>query len=115
MRLGDRNFFNLFLGLASRTNPKRDCDEWEVAGVGWRRQRHVLWGSVSYQLEIYELERKGRGAWKLLFVREMWWSSDRREAIRDGCWTHLESGSRRDVLAWFAEREREQAGDAGRT
>ena len=34
-------------------------------------------------------------------------SADRRKAICNAHWTHLESGNRRDVLKWFAERQDE--------
>jgi hypothetical protein len=98
MKLGNRQFFNAFAQLIAATNPDRDCEEWDVAGVHWRRERHIQWATKSYQLEIHRLCRKTRPSWTLLFVREIWWSADRRKAIRDACWTHLESGSGRDVL-----------------
>jgi hypothetical protein len=41
MRLGDNNFFNVFQRLAAASNENRDCDEWSMAGLRWRRQRHI--------------------------------------------------------------------------
>jgi hypothetical protein len=110
MRLGDNNFFNLFQQLAAATNANRDCAEWNVAGVNWRRQRHVTSGAVSYQLEVHELRRTAGPKWSLLFVHELWWGGDRRKAIRNVHWTHLQSGNRRDVLRWFQQRQDELEG-----
>lgn len=107
MQLGNKTFFSLFVRLVAATNSNRDCEEWQVSGVRWRRQRHSLWASASFQIEMHELRHTARPTWTFLFVRETWWSADRRRAIRDACWTHLESGNRRDVLRWFEEREKE--------
>jgi hypothetical protein len=41
VRLGDINFFNLFKRLLASTNPDRDRDEWQIAGVTWRRKRSI--------------------------------------------------------------------------
>ena len=109
MRLGDTNFFNLFARLAAASNPDRDCDEWQVAGVAWRRQRHVHWAPLSFQIETHTLSHAARPRWTLTFVHETWWSEDRGKAIRNTHWTHLESGDRREVLRWFAEREKSLA------
>jgi hypothetical protein len=105
MKLGNKVFFNLFSRLVAATNTDRDRDEWQVNGVHWRRQRHSLWAPTSFQIELHELRHTARPAWTLIFVRETWWVTDRTRAIRDACWTHLEKGSRSDVLRWFAERE----------
>lgn len=105
MQLGNRQFFILFVRLVQASNPDRDCDEWQLAGVRWRRARHVHWASTSFQLEVHRLTHAARPSWSLLFVRETWWASNRRRAIRDASWTHLESGSRRDVMKWFEQRE----------
>lgn len=110
MQLGNKAFFTLFAQLVAATNPNRDCEEWQVNSVRWRRQRHSLWATVSFQLEIHELRHTTRPNWTFLFVRETWWSADRRRAIRDACWTHVESGNRRDVLRWFTEREKDLEG-----
>jgi hypothetical protein len=107
MKLGNRQFFNLFARLIAATNPDRDCEEWEVEGVHWRRERHIHWAVTSYQMEVHRLFRKTGPAWTLLFVHETWWSANRKKSIRDACWTHLETGTRRDVIRWFDERERE--------
>jgi len=105
MQLGNRQFFNLFLRLVTVANGNRDCDEWLFEGVRWRRNRHIHWGTTSFQLEVHRLSHETAG-WTLLFGREIWWSADRRKAIRDSCWTHVEAGARRDVLKWFGDRER---------
>jgi len=107
MRLGDKNFFNLFARLTAASNKDRDCGEWEFVGVRWQRRHHIEWTTVSYQLETHELRHTARPRWNLLFVHEIWWGADRRKAIRNAHWTHLESGNRRDVLKWFEERQRE--------
>ncbi len=104
MRLGDNNFFNLFQRLAADSNKNRDCDEWDIAGVCWRRHRHIEWGPLSYQIETHELRHAERPHWSLVFVHEIWWGADRRKAIRNTHWVHLESGERRDVLKWFEAR-----------
>ncbi len=103
MRLGDSNFFTLFERLATATNSHRDCDEWQVAGVCWRRQRNLLWSSTSFQIEVHELSHTARPRWTLLYVHEIWWGADRHKSIRNARWTHLEVGNRRDVLAWFKQ------------
>ena len=105
MRLGDSNFFNLFQRLAAASNRDRDCDQWNVEGVRWHRQRHIVWSSVSHQLETHELIHAVRPKWMLVLVHEIWWGSDRRKAIRNARWVHLQSGNRNDVLKWFAARE----------
>lgn len=110
MKLGNKVFFNLFARLVAATNSDRDCDEWLVAGVQWRRQRPSIWASTSFQIELHELRHAARPVWTLLFVRETWWGADRSRVIRDACWTHLEKGNRGDVIRWFEERERELDG-----
>jgi len=107
MRLGDNAFFNLFSRLAAASNRDRDRDQWEVEGVQWRRQRHVHWSALSFQIVTHELERKSRRPWKLLLVHETWWGRDRSKTIRNSHWVHLAAGARSDALAWFAARERE--------
>lgn len=107
MRLGDNNFYNLFARAVSATCPDRDCDEWTTDGVRWRRQRHVLWSGVSFQVEIHELVRTAKPEWAFVFVHETWWGTDRRKAIRNSHWARVENGNGRDVLAWFAQREKE--------
>ncbi|MBI3677680.1 MAG: hypothetical protein HY243_13805 [Proteobacteria bacterium] len=107
MRLGDSKFQNLFALLVSATNKDRDCDEWRVAGVEWRRQRSVQWAPISFQIEIHQLTHTARPKWTILSVHEIWWKRDRRKAIRNAYWTHLENGSRNDVLKWFRERQEE--------
>ena len=107
MRLGDNNFCNLFQRLVVHSNRDRDCDEWSVAGVRWRRHRHIHWSLVSHQIEIHELAHAGRPKWVLIFVHELWWGADRRRAIRNAHWVHLDSGDRRHVLRWFEDRQRE--------
>lgn len=104
MRLGDSNFFNLFQRLASRSNEDRDRDEWSVAGVCWRRQRHVHWSSVSWQIDLRHTTRPN---WTLIFVHELWWNKDRRKSIRNARWAHVEVGDRRNVLNWFEDRQSE--------
>jgi hypothetical protein len=107
VRLGDNNFFNLFARLITASNPDRECDEWQVEGVRWRRQRHIRWAALSFQIETHELQRPAKPAWRLIFVHETWWGADRRKAIRNTHWTHLAAGNRRDVLRWFGERQDE--------
>jgi hypothetical protein len=104
VRLGDTGFFHLLERLAAATNSDRDCDEWQVAGVRWRRQRDIHWSQTSYQMEMHELYHGAQPRWELLFVHEIWWGPDRRTAIRNARWTHLVHGSRPDVLAWFRDR-----------
>jgi hypothetical protein len=107
MRLGDRKFFNLFARLASETNPDHDVVEWKVAGANWRRQRHVYWSQISFQVETHEIRCVTRPSWAFILVHEIWWGEDRRKVIRNAQWTHLQHGARRDVLSWFGERERD--------
>lgn len=109
MRLGDNNFFNLFSRLVHVTNPNRDCDKWEVAGVRWIWERNVHWGSnFSFQIEVHTLHHVARrGGWLLLVATEMWWPADRRKTFRHGRWIHLVEGARANVLRWFAERQDE--------
>lgn len=104
MRLGDTAFFHLLERIAAATNSDRNCDEWSVDGVRWRRQRHVHWAQTSFQIELYELHHSARPRWTLLYVHEIWWGEDRAKAIRNARWTHLESGETCDVLVWFQER-----------
>lgn len=106
MQLGNRAFFNLFARVVTATNRNRDCDEWQIDGVHWQRERFAQWAATSFQVEVHRLAHT-RPAWTLLFVRETWWAANRSRAIRDACWTHLEAGSRRDVLKWFQAREAE--------
>ena len=105
MRLGDRNFFNLFQRLVAASNPNHDCDQWEIKDTSWRRHRHLHWAALSFQLVAYEIEHGGHAGWRLLFVRETWWPTNRQRAIRDTSWAHVEYGSRRDVITWFKSRE----------
>jgi hypothetical protein len=107
MRLGDTGFFHLLERLAAATNSNRDCDEWQAAGIRWRRQRHIHWSQTSFQIEVHELCHAARPRWELLFVHEIWWALDRRTAMRNSRWTHLRHGTRRDVLAWFQARQEE--------
>lgn len=62
---------------------------------------------MSFQIDVHRLILPARSGWTLLFVRETWWSADRKKAIRDSSWTHLESGDRHNVPRWFQEREYE--------
>ena len=106
MRLGDANFLNLFARIAAHANPGRD--EWRIEGVHWTRRRLVNWdASLSFQIEIHRLHYSARGPWTLLYVHEMWWSEDREKTIRNTHWVRLQSGSRKDVLKWFKDRESE--------
>ena len=73
----------------------------------WRRQRNVHWSTLSYQIELHELQHTARPKWRLIFVHEIWWGRSRSESIRNMHWTHLEGGNRRDVLKWFEDRQRE--------
>lgn len=107
MRLGDNNFYNLFSRLVTASNPDRDCDEWNVEGVVWRRSRHIHWAPLSFQIETHRLAHAARPRWSLVFVHETWWGENRGKAIRNAHWTHLEAGDRRDVLRWFSARESE--------
>ena len=111
MRLGDSNFLNLFARLAAATNKNRDCDEWDVAGVHWIRQRHINWNATaSFQIETHVLRQAGRKGWTLLYAHETWWTEDRKRAFRNASWVHLSSGNRADVLRWFSERQDELDG-----
>jgi hypothetical protein len=107
VRLGDNNFFNLFKRLLASTNPDRDRDEWQIAGVTWRRKRSIQWASHSFQIETHELVHASRPRWSLLLVQEVWWGTDRRKSIRNAHWVHLQNGARIDVLRWFAKRQEE--------
>ncbi len=109
MRLGDNNFFNLFSRIVHATNPSRDRDQWEVAGVRWVRERNVHRGAnFSFQIEVHTLHHPARrGGWTLLVATEMWWPPDRRKTFRHGRWVHLTQGARANVLKWFQEREKE--------
>lgn len=108
MRLGDANFLNLFSRVAARTNPDRDRDEWRTDGVHWLRQRFVNWNAnLSFQIETHTLRHAARDAWTLLYVHEIWWGETRETTIRNAHWVRLERGSRKDVLRWFSDRERE--------
>ncbi|MBS0276489.1 MAG: hypothetical protein JSR81_02620 [Proteobacteria bacterium] len=107
MRLGDNNFYNLFSRLVTASNPDRDCDEWNVEGVVWRRSRHIHWAPLSFQIETHRLAHAARPRWSLVFVHETWWGENRGKAIRNAHWTHLEAGDRRDVLRWFSARQAE--------
>ena len=109
MRLGDTNFFNLFSQVVRATNPNRDCDTWDVAGVHWQRERNVHWGAnFSFSLEVHTLHHAARrGGWTLLVATEMWWPPDRRKTFRHGRWVHIIDGARNNILKWFADRERE--------
>ena len=107
MRLGDTRFFNLFARLAAASNADRDCDDWQVGDVHWRRARHVHWGAdASFQMELYTLACTRRPAWTLLLGHEMWWAGDRSKTIRNGRWIHISKGTRQDILRWFGEQEK---------
>jgi hypothetical protein len=105
MRLGSGNFLNLFVLLASATNPARDCDVWQADGVQWRRQKNVHWGPVSFQIEIYELRHAARPKWALVLVREAWWAGRRDKTVRNVHWAQVPEGRRQDVQRWFARQE----------
>ena len=108
MRLGDAKFLNLFSQIAARTNSDRDCDAWKTEGVLWQRQRVVNWtAGVSFQIETHQLSHAARNTWVLLYVHEMWWGETRDKTIRNMHWVRLQSGSRKDVLGWFKDRELE--------
>ena len=109
MRLGDNNFFNLFSRLVHKSNPGRDRDSWEVAGVRWTRERNVHWrANFSFQIEVHTLHYAARrNGWLLLAATEMWWPENREKTFRHGRWIHVCEGARTNVLKWFAERERE--------
>jgi hypothetical protein len=85
-RLGDRKFFNLFARLASETNPDHDVVEWKVAGANWRRQRHVYWSQVSFQVETHEIRCVTHPSWAFTLVHEIWWDEDaaKSSATRSG-------------------------------
>lgn len=111
MQLGNTDFFNLFARVVSSTNANRDCDEWQVDGVNWRRERHACWAPTSYQMEVHTLVHRTKPAWVFLFVRETWWSINRDKTIRDARWTHVATGSRRDIVRWFQMRQMELDAD----
>jgi hypothetical protein len=108
MRLGDTKFFNLFFLLAGTTNPDRTRNAWQVGSIDWARERTTLTGpNFSLQIEVHTLHRPGRRGWTLLAGHETWWDGARKDPFRNGRWVHLSKGSRTDVLAWFAEQEKE--------
>ena len=106
MQLGNIEFFNLFARLITFTNNNRDCDEWQVDGVFWKRERLQCWGPTSFQIEVHRLSRRTKPGWTFLFIRETWWAANRKKAIRDVRWTHIEDGSRSNILRWFQERQK---------
>lgn len=108
MRLGDRSFFNVCECLVAAARPQRECGDWEHKGVHWTMQRQSnLSSHASFQIETQRLHRPGRSGWALLLVHEIWWGERRDKAVRNARWVHLASGSRKEVLKWFAERQRE--------
>jgi hypothetical protein len=75
----------LFARLLAASNPDRDLDEWQVGSVHWTRERHLHWAArYSFQIELNSLRHLGRRHWTLIVAHEIWWSSDRRKAIRNG-------------------------------
>lgn len=111
MQLGNIDFFNLFARVVAATNANRDCDEWQVDGVVWKRERYACWAPTSHQIEVHRLIHKAKPSWMFLFIRETWWAANRKKAIRDMRWTHVETGSRRDILRWFQMRQTELDAD----
>ena len=106
MRLGDRNFFNVFALIAGSADPHKTRHQWQADGVSWTRERMARQGpTYSVQAEIFTLSHGGKSGWTLLLVHETWWDENKRKTFRNARWVHLVSGMRADVVKWFSARQ----------
>jgi hypothetical protein len=106
MRLGDRNFLNIFALLAANSNPGRTRHQWQVDGVSWTRERTSRQGpGYCAEVETFIISHTGKASWTLLCVHETWWEESQRKAFRNMRWVHLLNGARTDVVSWFSARQ----------
>jgi len=98
----DAAFTFLFNRLVSASNLHLDKDEWQVADVGFQRQRHSYWGhDYAFSVEIYTLRCLSREKWELMVVRENWWDGGGHAPVKSSQWGKLIGGSKSAALDWF--------------
>ena len=89
----DAAFTLLFNRLVSASNLHLDKDEWQVADVGFQRQRHSYWGhDYAFSVEIYTLRCVSRETWELMVVRENWWDGGGHAPVKSSQWGKLIGG-----------------------
>lgn len=106
--LSDAVFFRVFDHLVDAANPGNKRKSWAFAGAEWRRDRYsISCADYSLVVEAFTVCHAGRGAWKLMIVKEHWWSEDQDSVIRNNRWARPLHGRRSDILAWFRKQEQE--------
>lgn len=104
----DTSFFLLFEEIVRRGNPKREHDVWTSAGVTWHHARHTFEGQTyGFTIEIFEGVRGGRDGWTLMVAKEHWWQGRYGETVRSAHWAKPMRGSRKAILAWLKQQQRE--------
>jgi hypothetical protein len=84
---------------------------WSIDGVDWHRERHSYSGSShGFTVEVTTGTKAVKPAWTLVVVKEHWRGHD-GEIVKSTQWAHIDSGNRRDVVAWLERQERKLRGD----
>jgi hypothetical protein len=100
------SFFRLFDLLMGATNSSLKHVHWSIDGVDCERERHSFTGRAhSFAVETFTLTRQGRRGWRLLVVKEYWWTGQAADAARIRRWARPTGGNRRDILAWLQAQE----------
>ena len=98
----DKNFALIFNRLVSPSHAEADRRDWRVDEVGFHRERYSFWGQAyAFSIDVYTLHCTAKSSWKLMVVRESWWSGDRRKAVRTSQWGKLVSGNKSAAMSWF--------------
>lgn len=72
------------------------------------RERHSFSGGLHcFTIEIFFLAQPGRRGWELIVAKEHWWNAGHQRPLKTLRWSQLTIGSRKDIMAWLRERERE--------
>ena len=109
--VNDKSFLNLWQLVLDATNLALDVHAWRVGNVQWRRDRHSYRSSThSFTLEVHTIEQheRERIVWRLFVVKEHWWGSDGKNAVKSNIWARVLVGRREAVLKWFREQGRDR-------
>jgi hypothetical protein len=106
-KLNSRGVLDRWQIVQRATIPGAECENWQVDGVDWRRQRHAFaGGGYSFAVEIHRLAcaRPGKSSWSLMVVVEHWWGAD-KEVLKTASWARRLSGSSASIFAWVRDHE----------
>jgi hypothetical protein len=100
------SFFRLFDMLMSASNPSFKHARWSFEGVDCEHERHNFTGRAhGFAIETFTLSRPGRRGWRLLVVKEYWWTEQSSAAARMTRWARPIGGRRGDIIAWLRTQD----------